>query len=292
MSAQQSIPFDDPLRGGTGDGVRGIAALLDESDIDASADLYDEACELARLGRYDRAHDRLRMLLCLDSNDASAHLLLAKVLAARGEAEEALRELDQAAGCGLRAPEGLREQLEMALHDTQALQSKAQRSEARVQGELRGLREEARRLRAENARLERALRDASDKSRLWMSATAVAVLVGVVALLAFALWGGSTTDPLVETPVSETPVSEDVVVEAPADQPRAPAADPSPVPPEPLPVQDGPSTYTVVSGDSLAGISLKVFGTETRWEEIQAANESLLHGGNALQIGMELQLPE
>lgn len=289
MSAQQSIPFDDPLRGGTGDGVRGIAALLDESDIDASADLYDEACELARLGRYERAQDRLRMLLCLDSNDAAAHLLLAKVLAARGEAEEALRELDQAAGCGLRAPEGLREQLEMALHDTQALQSKAQRSEARVQGELRGLREEARRLRAENARLERALRDASDKSRLWMSATAVAALVGVVALLAFALWGGSEAGP---EPLADSPVSEDVVVEAPADQPRAPTADPSPVPPEPLPVQDGPSTYTVVSGDSLAGISLKVFGTETRWEEIQAANEPLLHGGNALQIGMELQLPE
>ena len=149
---------------------------------------------------------------------------------------------------------------------------------AATRGELGALREEARRLRAENTRLERQVRDLDDKSRLWMSATVVVCVVCVLALLGALFAGGDA-----ETP----PLSEEIVEAAPPV--LVPHEAPEPVA-EVAP--DGPRSYIVVGGDNLSVVSEKVYGTSNRWEGIRDANEDVLHGTNSLQIGMELSIPD
>jgi nucleoid-associated protein YgaU len=51
-------------------------------------------------------------------------------------------------------------------------------------------------------------------------------------------------------------------------------------------------TYTVQSGDTLTSIASRVLGSGARWRELQKANDSLLHGGDRLTVGMELEIPE
>lgn len=150
---------------------------------------------------------------------------------------------------------------------------------AATRGELAALREEAKRLRAENTRLERQARDLGDKSRLWMSATVVVCVACVLALLGALAAGDAPED---------APVAEPIVEAAP------PVLTPheTPTPDAPAAPVEGPRRYFVVDGDNLSVVSQKVYGTSNRWEEIQEANESVLHGGNALQIGMELVIPE
>jgi len=53
-----------------------------------------------------------------------------------------------------------------------------------------------------------------------------------------------------------------------------------------------PTTYTVQEGDTLWGISMKLFGTPDRIDAIYAANREVLPSPNALRIGMVLQVPE
>ncbi len=50
-------------------------------------------------------------------------------------------------------------------------------------------------------------------------------------------------------------------------------------------------TYTVVAGDTLSGISQKVYGTTARWREIFEANKHQLKSANDLKLGMELKIP-
>ena len=49
--------------------------------------------------------------------------------------------------------------------------------------------------------------------------------------------------------------------------------------------------YTVVDGDSLSKISLKVYGVAHRWEEIYEANKDVMKSADWLSIGMELYIP-
>lgn len=51
-----------------------------------------------------------------------------------------------------------------------------------------------------------------------------------------------------------------------------------------------PESYTVAAGDSLSVISLKVYGTSRRWEEIFEANDAL-DDPHELQVGMVLRIP-
>lgn len=285
MNALDPIPFDELPRGAAapGRGARHIAEVLEDRGVDASADLYDEAVALARDGQLARARDRLRMLLCLDPHDGQAHLLLAKVLAAQTRWADAIAELDNASACGLRLPPGLRDGFE-ARRDARERDSRAEKVMAATRGELGALRDEAKRLRAENTRLERQVRDLNDKSRLWMSATVVVCVACVLALLGalFASDGGeASVDEPAEVAATELP-AEGVVEAAP----------PELVPHEEPAVAQGPRTYIVVGGDNLSVVSEKVYGTSARWEEIRDANEHVLHGSNALQIGMELTLPD
>jgi len=156
------VEFNELKRGsGPSRGVQRIALAL--KGMDATSELYDEAVELARQGSLARARDRLRMLLCLDPHDGQAHLLLAKVFGAQGRWSDALAELEQATACGLSVPDSLRETIESRRDATQ--RSRSEKVMARTASELQALREEARRLRGENSRLEREVRDQGDKSR-------------------------------------------------------------------------------------------------------------------------------
>ncbi|MFO7632507.1 MAG: LysM peptidoglycan-binding domain-containing protein [Caldilinea sp.] len=52
-----------------------------------------------------------------------------------------------------------------------------------------------------------------------------------------------------------------------------------------------PSSYTVQEGDTLWGISMKLYGTPDRIQAIFEANLDVLPSADALRIGMELQVP-
>ena len=54
----------------------------------------------------------------------------------------------------------------------------------------------------------------------------------------------------------------------------------------------GARVYTVVQGDTLYGISVKVFGTPRHYERIYEANREQIQDPNTLQVGAKRTLPE
>lgn len=52
-----------------------------------------------------------------------------------------------------------------------------------------------------------------------------------------------------------------------------------------------PSTYTVKEGDNLWNISLELYGTPDRIQDLFAANRDILPSADALRVGMVLQVP-
>lgn len=52
-----------------------------------------------------------------------------------------------------------------------------------------------------------------------------------------------------------------------------------------------PATYTVVEGDSLWAISVKLYGNPDRVDALFAANQDVLPSADALRVGMVLQVP-
>ncbi len=133
---------------------------------------------------------------------------------------------------------------------------------------------------------------------------AVVCLVGVAAFIA---WDTKTPKPA-EAPA--VPVAAVVPVAPPEPEkkpPPAPEPAPPPVvvvpPPPPPPVKkaapmtletlpSGVRVYTVVQGDTLYGISVKVFGTPRHYERIYEANREKIADPNTLQIGLKLALPD
>lgn len=49
--------------------------------------------------------------------------------------------------------------------------------------------------------------------------------------------------------------------------------------------------YTVAEGDSLTRISIRYYGTGSRWQEIYDANRDVLRGQTALRVGQQLRVP-
>jgi nucleoid-associated protein YgaU len=49
--------------------------------------------------------------------------------------------------------------------------------------------------------------------------------------------------------------------------------------------------HVVTEGDSLSRISLRYYGTASRWQEIFNANRDVLQGANSLRVGMQLRIP-
>lgn len=54
----------------------------------------------------------------------------------------------------------------------------------------------------------------------------------------------------------------------------------------------GATAYTVVAGDTLSGISRKVYGTPNNWRRIYDANRDTLPSPNALKVGQSLRIPQ
>jgi LysM repeat protein len=308
MQAQEQIPFNELPRGnGEPGAVRAISDLLKNQGFDANSRLYDEALLLAREGHLGRARDRLRMLLCIDPDDAEAHLLLAKVFGAQKLWQQGIAELDTAAACGVKTPLGLKEAFE-ATRDANLSDNRAEQVAARVGAEVRALREEARRLRVDKTRLERASRESNRKARGW-SLTAVLSTALAVGLLLAILTGGmrgeantlddATADVFLEipeatvhtstlTPVVETTTLEDTPL-AVADMPET-AADFEVVSTTANPTSEA-TTYVVVPGDNLSAIAQKVYGKSSVWRALLEANSDVLGGNDSLQVGMTLHVP-
>ena len=69
------------------------------------------------------------------------------------------------------------------------------------------------------------------------------------------------------------------------------ASVPSAQRPEPATPAGAARTHVVVEGDSLTRISLRYYGTPTRWQDIYQANRELLSEANALRPGQQLRIP-
>jgi nucleoid-associated protein YgaU len=65
----------------------------------------------------------------------------------------------------------------------------------------------------------------------------------------------------------------------------------TPVLPAPEPVPPVLRYHVVAEGESLTRISMRYYGTSTRWEEIYDANRDVLKGENALRPGQRLRIP-
>ena len=316
--AAAQIPFNELPRGdGESGAVREMTDLLDLHGFDAGTRLYDEALALAREGHLGRARDRLNILLCIDPDDALGHLLLGKIYGAQQRWQEALSELAATSACGMRPPQGLKEAFE-AQRDAKLQDNRAEQVAARVGAEVRALREEARRLRVDKTRLERAVRDSNRKARSWSLTAVLTTALAVGLLVTFVSSGLSSganegevlasVDPVMAEPF-EAPAEAVMPTEAPVaslDELLA-EMDATPEPAEALPVVQAvepvikstpdPATvsnelYVVVPGDNLSLISKKVYGASSKWRDIQAANVEVLGNGDSLAVGMELTIPK
>jgi len=57
-------------------------------------------------------------------------------------------------------------------------------------------------------------------------------------------------------------------------------------------VVDGKKTYTVQPGDTLSGISVKVYNTSRHYQKIYEANKDSIEDPNTLQVGLNLVMPD
>lgn len=319
MSNQSNLAFDEVPRGDGGTGaIEQIARLLRDSGLDAPAGLYDEALNLAQDGHLSPAVERLRMLLCLDPSDAEASLLLGKILATRGQHQEALTALDAAVTHGAVLTPGLRDRVEAGLRKQVAeAEDHRNRVVARERGEVQALRGEAKKLRSENAVLELEVEELQRRLRLWSGATAVIGGVASALILAMLLFGGPSEDEVpsltsVTTPVVDerviTPTPDNVGVASVGASPvQAPAAAATPAVvakpaaqaaasaqaavPAQKPAASGARTHTVKAGDTLGSLASTYFGKSSEWPAIQSANKDQLKGGTDLKLGMKLKIP-
>lgn len=324
MQANSPLLFDELPRGAGGTGATAqIHQVLNDSDLDVPTSLYDEALTYAREGRLAPAAERLRMLLVLDPTDANAALLLGKVQAGRGQWQEALAHLDNAAAQGAPMPGGLREEVEMNLRrQVQDAEQHRKRVAAREQAEIRGLRQEAKRLRSDNAALELQADELGRRVKLWTSVTALVAGSASALLLAVMLFGTSSSAvaddaaavpgaELVAAPVPMTaaPVSPPIAgtpVGAPAVIPTAAPveivtvgthtevvpAEPAPPTVVAEPVTNLPTVHVVKKGQTLGHIAREHYGKSSEWKRILKANDAVLKGSvKRLQPGMELVVP-
>jgi len=323
MSNLSVLAFDETPRGQGGRGAtEQIARLLDSSEIDAPSSLYDEALTLAKEGRFAPSTDRLRMLLTLDPIDSEASLLLGKVLAARGQWQEALQRLDASQANGALVPSPLRERVENSLRNQiQDAEEHRVRIAARERSEIRNLRAEAKRLRSDNAVLDSQVQALYKRVRLWSSATALVSGCAAALLLVAIVSGGTSanaeTVTLAPAPLDDVELANITTTIEGTDKALADAASMAAtsykygvdveLPSEPIEVTTTvaeviepiatpttfgtDTTHTVVSGDTLGSIALQHYGKSSKWRDIRDANPDVLNGGIKLSLGMNLNIP-
>jgi nucleoid-associated protein YgaU len=213
MTAQvPSDRFDDAVRHSTSrtsDGSVSSALLTAAASmgIDAGAELYNEALELAKDGHYSAAKDRLHVLLGLLPGDGEGHLLMAKVHVASQQWRRAIAELDEAGRCGTVVPAELHDAVVRHLQDD-VDEDEDERSArlAREQGELKKLRSDTRRLRSENAHVATKARDAELEAKRWMWLATGTSIVAIVFIL-MRMIGGAAVAPVVAAPETTAEVA-------------------------------------------------------------------------------------
>ena len=184
---------DKPI--GPGGVTQAIRQATESVGLDATSELYNEAIHFANDGHLRHARERLQILLGLCPEDGEARLLLAKVYVAGQRWRDALGALDSAQSCGALVPAELRTAVEENLRAEMAGdEERLHTLYAREQGELKALRQEARRLRSENAQLLGRNYDLEKEARRWAWTTAgvsgIAILfVAVNLLLCQFFWG-------------------------------------------------------------------------------------------------------
>ncbi|MBI2514075.1 MAG: LysM peptidoglycan-binding domain-containing protein [Opitutae bacterium] len=88
-------------------------------------------------------------------------------------------------------------------------------------------------------------------------------------------------EPVVATP-SQTPTTR---------TPTRPAQKQAPATSSPQSVR-GARTHTVTKGDTLMSLSLRYYGTRSRWRDIYQANRSAMKNEGDIRIGMQLAIPQ
>jgi nucleoid-associated protein YgaU len=270
----------------------GVARALRQSaescGLDAVAELYNEALRFATEGHYRLARERLQVLLAIAPEDGEARLLLAKVLVAGQRWREALSALDEASSYGQTFPGQLRTAVEEHLRADQAAEEEQRAARvAREQGEIKALRQEARRLRSENAQLVTRNRDLEKETRKWAWTTAAVSAVAIVFVLVNLVFGGRagpTADEVAaamnrHATTSDPPV---LVEPAPEVQPEVVLAPVQPMVEAPVGARAA-EALRAVPGMQETGISFEVRGTTAalggsvqRYRELQEARKALL----------------
>ena len=219
-----AMQFDQPSRTSHSDqpvplgGVpRALREAAEMSGLDPIAELYNEALRYATEGHLRLARERLQMLLCMKPDDGEGRLMLAKVFVAGQRWQDAVAALDEAQSCGQAVPLTLRRAVEDHLRAEAAADDEERVAmRAREQGEIKALRQEARRLRSENAQMIGRCADLERETRRWAWSTAGVAVTAALFILTNLLVGASTDAPVV-------PV-EGVVEAAPAVVEEAPPA--------------------------------------------------------------------
>jgi len=229
--------FDQPNRTSHSDqpvplgGVpRALREAAEMSGLDPVAELYNEALRYATEGHLRLARERLQMLLCMKPDDGESRLMLAKVFVAGQKWKDAIAALDEAQSCGQVVPIPLRRAVEDHLRaDQAAADEHRDATRAREQGEIKALRQEARRLRSENAQLIGRGAELERETKRWAWTTAAVSGVAILFIAANLLFGGSTSQDvavLESAPAAVADAGDDV--DAAVTDEAAPAQDNTP----------------------------------------------------------------
>ncbi len=244
---------------------RALREAAELQGIDPVAELFNEALSYANDGHLRLARERLGMLVCLAPDDAQARLLLARVHVAAGRWRDATTALEEAVAAGVTVPATLRRAVEDATRGEEAGADEDRAAmRARELGELKSLRQEARRLRAENAQLDGRSLELEREARRWVWATAAVAGAASVFLAVNLLLGvsDSPTEVASVTPSAPSAPAAAAVVEAPAPVPAAPVAAPPAAPTAADLAQAAASALAASS--TLAGSELEVEVDGTR----------------------------
>ena len=178
---------------------RALREAAEMAGLDPVAQLYNEALRYAQEGHLRLARERLQVLLCMAPDDGESRLMLARVHVAGQRWSDALAALDEAQSCGVDVPMSLRRAVEDHLQAEVA-------DGAREQGEVKALRQEARRLRSEHAQVTSRVTDLEKEVRKWAWATAGVSALAIVFVAGSLLLGsGTSTEASVAVAESELP---------------------------------------------------------------------------------------
>lgn len=280
---------DQPIAMGAA--LRAIRQAAESEGLEPIAGLYNEAVRFAQDGHLKQARERVLVLLALAPEDVEARLFLAKIAVAGQRWREALAALDEVATHGGQVPRELRRAVEEHIRAEQASDDEHRQARSAAQhGEVKALRQEARRLRSENAQLMGQITELEAENQRWTYITAgVSGLAVLFMLGSLILGGGSENAPVEDAAVVASDATE-VAAAAPvvtSDPPEVVIEESAPTPaprPSPTSLTDAAAEALRVA-PGLDGTSLEVTvgggeamlaGTVKTFRQLKQAEQALL----------------